>query len=188
MLSGLGCSLGLGSFCRFGGRLLRFLFLGGLFGGKCVQIHLAHNLGSFFGIDLRSHDFLSFGFLLGFGLRRFSNRFRLGALHLRCGFTFAELAEVDFRLVFSFLGCGALFGAGQRDAFTLLNRCCARLGFCFGFLVALEIGFHQGIRLGIQLGVGLGLDLDAFGREELNHGGHAKVELTGGFAQAYRFV
>ena len=56
------------------------------------------------------------------------------------------------------------------------------------FLVALEVGPHQGIRLGVQLGVGLGLDLDAFGRQKVNHSGHAKVEFTGDFAQAYRFV
>ena len=110
----------------------------------------------------------------------------MGALHHRCRFTLAELAQVNFWLLFFFLDL-TLPSAGKRDAFALLNARRTALGLLLGFLVTLEVGLHKRIGLGVQLGVGLGLDLDAFGRQKVNHGGHAKVEFAGDFAQAYGF-
>ena len=96
------------------------------------------------------------------------------------------MAQVNFWLLFLLLHL-ALPGAGKRDALALLDACRTALGLLFGFLITLEVGLHKRIGLGVQLGVGLGLDLDAFGRQKVNHGGHAKVEFTGDFAQAYGF-
>ena len=169
----------------------RLLF--SLLGLQGIEVHLANHFGALLGHCFRA-DFSLFGgcrFFLGFG--RLRGRFCRGLHGLSTldhgrSLTLAELAQVNFRLFLLLLGRHALFGARQGDAFAFLDGGRGGLSLFLDFLVALEVGPHQGIRLGVQLGVGLGLDLDAFGRQKLNHGGHAKVELTGDFAQAYRFV
>ena len=184
-----GLRLGLFLFCSFYGWLL---------GLQGLQIHLAHHLGALLGIGggfSRSFCFGGLGgrcsFFLGCRSRfllggRFRRRGRLGALHHRSSLALAELTQVNFWLLFLLLHL-TLPSAGQRDALPLLNARGTALGLLPGFLVSLEVGLHKRIGLGVQLGVGLGLDLDAFGRQKINHSGHAKVEFTGDFAQAYGF-
>ena len=96
------------------------------------------------------------------------------------------MTQINLRLLFFLLHL-ALSGAGKSDAFALLDARRTALGLLLGFLVTLEVGLHKRIGLRVQLGVGFGLDLDAFGRQKVNHGGHAKVEFAGDFAQAYGF-